>query len=142
MNEVTNSQEPIVINLDEYKSFIEEVLRIIPHAENKTLTVSFVSDEEMRSLNRTYRDRDITTDVLSFPFEAEDFERSENFLGDVVISSDQAARQAAQNGLSIDHEVNQLILHGALHLVGYNHENDQGQMNSLELKLRDKLGIS
>jgi len=58
-----------------------------------------------------------------------------------VISTGQAQKQATENGLSIEAEIKQLILHGVLHLCGYDHETDDGEMNARELELRDKLGI-
>ena len=65
---------------------------------------------------------------------ATEFEKSEGLtLGDVVISVEQAARQAREHGLEFDEEVSQLILHGVLHLCGYDHETDNGEMNALEL---------
>lgn len=82
------------------------------------------------------------TDVLSFPSQAEPFEiENRGQLGEVVISVQRAAAQAKQNGLTFSNEVEQLILHGLLHLCGYDHETDDGEMNRLELKLRKKLGI-
>ena len=72
----------------------------------------------------------------------EEFEKQEGLsLGDVVISVEQASRQAVEHGLGFDVEVSQLILHGLLHLCGYDHERDGGEMNALELRLRRRLGI-
>ena len=68
-------------------------------------------------------------------------EGSLNFLGDIVISAEQAERQANENDLTLENEIKQLILHGLLHLCGYDHEADTGEMNAQELELRDKLGI-
>jgi probable rRNA maturation factor len=65
-----------------------------------------------------------------------------NFLGDIVISLDTAKRNARKEGHSTRNEVRWLILHGLLHLLGYNHESDQGQMTKLELALRSRLGVS
>jgi probable rRNA maturation factor len=65
-----------------------------------------------------------------------------NFLGDIVISVDTAKRNARQEGHSTLNEVRWLILHGLLHLLGYNHESDQGEMTKLELALRRRLGIA
>jgi probable rRNA maturation factor len=80
--------------------------------------------------------------VLSFPAAQDKFEKSEGLnLGDVVISVERAARQAKQNKLSLEREIEQLILHGLLHLCGYDHLTDEGEMNRLELWLRRKLGI-
>ena len=105
-------------------------------------TIAFVSDRVMRDLNRRFRARVGTTDVLSFPAGREEFEdEAAANLGDVVISVEQAVRQAAQHNLSFDRELAQLILHGLLHLCGYDHETDGGQMNRLELSLRRRLGI-
>jgi probable rRNA maturation factor len=96
----------------------------------------------MRELNRLWRHKQGTTDVLSFPAEQDEFEKTEGLrLGDVVISVEQAARQAKENGLTFDQEIAQLILHGLLHLCGYNHSTDSGEMDRLELRLRRKLRI-
>jgi probable rRNA maturation factor len=62
-------------------------------------------------------------------------------MGDIAISIETATKQARQNGLTLDGEIAQLILHGLLHLSGYDHENDNGEMNRLELSLRKRLGI-
>ncbi len=84
----------------------------------------------------------MATDVLSFPAEQADFELSEGrTLGDIVISTDRAAEQAAQHGLEFEEELAQLILHGLLHLHGYDHESDNGEMDALEVQLREKLGL-
>ena len=100
-------------------------------------TIAFVSDKTIRQLNRQFRGIDKATDVLSFPAGDTD----ESNLGDIAISVDTAAAQAKENGLKFDEEVAQLILHGLLHLCGYDHETDDGEMNKLELRLRKKLGI-
>ena len=108
-----------------------------------SFTVAFVRDEAIRSLNHKFREHDRATDVLSFPAFAEraDDSRAENHesLGDVVISTDTALRQAREAGHSFEREVSDLLIHGLLHLCGYDHESDSGEMNRLELKLRRKL---
>jgi len=79
---------------------------------------------------------------LSFPADQDEFEKVEgSTLGDVVISIEQAARQAKENEFTLEQEIAQLILHGMLHLCGYDHGTDNGEMNRLELRLRRKLGI-
>lgn len=108
------------------------------------VTVAFVRDRAIRDLNRKFRQVDRATDVLSFPG-ADDDVLSENdfaqgrFLGDIVISTETATRQAEESGLSIERELNELVIHGVLHLCGYDHATDNGEMNRLELKLRRKL---
>lgn len=95
----------------------------------------------MRELNGFFRDKKTTTDVLSFPYEPDEFDPEKNNLGDIVISVEQAEKQAKENGLTLENEIKQLILHGVLHLCGYDHETDNGEMNKRELELREKLGI-
>ena len=103
---------------------------------DSSLTVAFVRDRRIRELNRDFRGKDRATDVLSFPA-GDGF--GADFLGDIVISTDAAARQAKEAGHSLDREVDELVIHGVLHLCGYDHETDRGEMNRLELKLRRKL---
>ena len=142
MIEVVNRQRKVVLDVGRWRAFAEEALRVVPETEGAGVTVVFVSDRAMRELNRRWRGKRGTTDVLSFPSGQEEWERAEGkTLGDVVVSVEQAARQAAEHGLSFDGEVAQLILHGLLHLCGYDHETDRGQMNALELRLRRRLGI-
>jgi rRNA maturation RNase YbeY len=101
--------------------------------DRSAFVVRFVSDREMRQLNRFYRDKDATTDVLSFPGEAEP---DGHDLGDVVISVPAARRQAEQAGHGVDRELKVLMLHGVLHCLGHDHEVDDGAMERLERRLR------
>lgn len=141
MIEVVNRQRKLHLDCERWRAFTERVLRVAP-TEGAGVTVAFVSDRAMRELNRRWRGKRGTTDVLSFPSEQDAFEKAEGLsLGDVVISVEQAARQASENGLEFGEEMAQLILHGVLHLCGYDHERDEGEMNALELKLRRRLGI-
>ena len=141
MIEVVNRQRKMPIDCERWQAFVEKAWRVIP-ADATSVTVAFVSDRAMRELNRLWRHQQGTTDVLSFPAEQDEFEKSEgSSLGDVVISVEQAARQAKENGLTLDQEIAQLILHGLIHLCGYDHSTDKGEMNRLELRLRKKLGI-
>lgn len=111
--------------------------------EEATLTITFIRDPAMRTLNRDYRKIDKPTDVLSFAYHevADEFVNleSETHLGDVVISVETAERYAAELGLTFDLEIEHLIIHGTLHLAGYDHETDNGEMNRLERKLRKEL---
>lgn len=143
MMEVVNRQRQIPIDCERWQAFATKAARVLPGAASgASATVAFVSDRAMRELNRMWRHKRGTTDVLSFPAEQDEFEKLEGAsLGDVVISVEQAARQAKENGLKLDEEIAQLILHGLLHLCGYDHATDKGEMNRLELRLRKKLGI-
>lgn len=141
MIEVVNRQRRRKINAKQWREFAEDALQKIGKPQ-QSATVVFVGDEAIKKLNREFRGKNSTTDVLSFPSEAETFEvENQDRLGDVVISVQRAAAQARRHGLSFSSEVKQLILHGLLHLCGYDHETDDGEMNRLELQIRRKLGI-
>jgi probable rRNA maturation factor len=141
MVEVVNRQRKLPIDCERWQGFATKAMRVLP-TKAGGVTIGFVSDRAMGELNRIWRHQRGTTDVLSFPAEQDEFEKREGLsLGDVVISIEQAARQARKNKLALDDEIAQLILHGLLHLCGYDHSTDNGQMNALELRLRRKLGI-
>ncbi len=86
----------------------------------------------MRNLNRKFRNKNKTTDVLTFPGEDS---------CEIVISVDQARRQARDEKHSLATEVRYLLLHGILHGLGYDHETDSGAMNELEVEVREKVGL-
>ena len=104
------------------------VADLAPAAES--FVVRFVSDREMRRLNAAYRQRQGTTDVLSFADE------DGSHLGDVVIAVPTARRQAAKRRHGVERELRVLMLHGLLHCLGYDHETDDGSMERLEQRLR------
>jgi len=105
-------------------------------ASGRAFCCMIASDKELRRLNREFRNQDCATDVLSFP--AAD---SGAFLGDIAISFAKANQQAGEHGHSVTQEVEILMLHGLLHLLGMDHENDDGQMAQAERKWREKLGL-
>ena len=145
--EVVNRQRLARIDARRVASLVNTTLGAIGRAE-ANLTVAFVRDRVIRDLNRKFRGDDRVTDVLSFPAEDERGHASEvsifgsgvsAFLGDIVVSTDTALKQADNAGHSFERELNELVIHGVLHLCGYDHETDRGQMNRLELRLRRKL---
>jgi len=141
MIELINRQRARRISAKVWREFAEQALRTI-RTNEQAVSIVFVSDQMIKKLNRQFRGKDFATDVLSFRNHAERFEsQNDRTLGEIVISVDRAAAQAKENGLSFSNEVEQLILHGLLHLCGYDHETDHGEMNRLELKLRKKLRI-
>lgn len=102
------------------------------------VNVLITSSGELRSLNRRFRGKDQPTDVLSFPAPAH---LPLNYAGDLAISVDLAARNGRRLGHSAAEEVKILILHGVLHLAGYDHERDNGAMARKEERLRQHLGL-
>ena len=136
MVEVVNRQRRVPIDTNAWATFATKALAAIGN-ERASATIAFVSDKKIRELNREFRGVDKATDVLSFPAGGP----GERGLGDIAVSVDTAAAQAKENGLKFEKEIEQLILHGLLHLSGFDHETDNGEMNRLELKLRRRLGI-
>ena len=106
-------------------------------ALNGAVTVLLADDVRLKSLNRDFRRKNKPTDVLSFPAG----ENGEGVAGDLAISVETAARQAAEHGHALDDELRILVLHGVLHLAGYDHEVDAGEMRALESELRAKLKL-
>lgn len=143
MVEIINQQRKIKIDVNDFQDFAEKAVNFVNESKGKSLSIAFVSDKRIKELNKIFRDKNYETDVLSFPYEPDqfDFLETENFLGDIVISLETAKKQASENSLTLEIEVKQLILHGILHLCGYDHETDEGEMNEIELNLRIKLKI-
>jgi len=105
------------------------------HAE---VHLVLTGDQKIRELNQQYRNIDCATDVLSFP-DGDELPSGWPLLGEIVISVDAARRQGADLKHGETRELCELALHGTLHLLGYDHERDQGEMNDTELKLRREL---
>ena len=101
------------------------------------VSVLLTSDAEIKRLNKAFRGKNKATDVLSFPAPKE----FEEVAGDLAVSLDTAARQAASQGHSLRDEVRVLLLHGVLHLAGEDHETDAGEMAARELELRKALRL-
>ena len=137
------------------RALAEWLAGVAPARARGEMTVALVSDREICALNRRFRGIAKVTDVLSFP--AGESEKGVGrvflkylgtgkslptpFLGDVVIAVGRAGRQARDAGHSLEHELRLLALHGLLHLLGYNHEHDEGTMARLERRLRRKGGL-
>lgn len=99
-------------------------------------------DTELRRLNRRFRKLDYATDVLSFPADSgKDAPGRGGFLGELAISFETARRQAAEHGHGVDQEIEILMLHGVLHLLGMDHESDGGRMQRAERRWRARLGL-
>lgn len=149
---ITNLQEKVLlpqqweVNLERIAQVCLEQENINPDAE---ISLVFVDDQEIRNLNKTYRDLDVPTDVLSFPM----YERGDDqlvnsdeevlLLGDIVISLETALRQAQEYGHSLEREVAYLMVHGLLHLLGYDHlvEEEKKIMRQREEELLTSVGL-
>jgi len=118
----------------ELRAFLDEVTRRV--TRGRTIVCLVTTDARLRRLNRRFRGKNSATDVLSFPADG-----GNGLAGDLAISLDRAARQAAEHGHSLEQELRILMLHGALHLAGMDHETDGGQMARAETRWRRKLGL-
>lgn len=143
--EVVNRQRLAHIDAGRLAGLADAALSAMGRA-NEHITVVIVRDRAIRTLNRKYRREDRATDVLSFPTsEAQPGDGTANgtdgrrYLGDIAISIETALRQAQAAGHPLQREVDELVLHGVLHLCGYDHATDRGQMDRIEVKLRRKL---
>jgi len=117
------------------EAFARLVVRKAPPADATGLSIVLAGDATVRRLNRDFRGKDATTDVLSFPSGGDDLPDGTRPLGEIVISVAQAARQANAAGHSLARELRILVIHGYLHLLGYDHEVDDGTMMRLQSRL-------
>jgi len=150
-----NQQQSCSLRLSKLRSF-EQLLRRRLRLGRQEFNVCLVDDRAIRRLNHSFRGMARATDVLSFPWAGPSkvgrrqagsrihSARPEfrNFLGDVVISVETARRNALKEGHATSLEIRWLMLHGVLHLLGYDHETDGGEMTALELDVRERLGAA
>lgn len=135
---IVNRQRRVSLDEDDLGTFAARAataLRLSPDS----FTVALVSDRRIAALNRRYRHAPRATDVLSFPLQAGG--KRNGYQGDIVISAETARRNARRLGHGIAEEIKLLILHGLLHLLGYDHESDRGEMSRREHRLRRRLGL-
>jgi len=143
---ILNRQREVRVARPPLESFLRRVKRELGLGRSE-VTVCLVSDAEMARLNATFRKKKGPTDVLSFPQEkqwrvASGEWREQKYLGDIAISPATARRYAKKHKRKLADELRVLVLHGVLHLLGYDHETDRGEMDRLEQKLRKRLGIA
>jgi probable rRNA maturation factor len=118
----------------ELRQFLEELTRTVTRGRSMACVIA--GDAELQRLNKRFRGKNSATDVLSFPSAD-----GNGFAGDMAISADRARAQAAEHRHSIDDELRILMLHGALHLAGMDHETDSGKMARAEARWRKRLGL-
>lgn len=149
-----------MINIDNQQDFLESALLeraarltlensprlnpdLLPDSDDPDITIVLTDDRQLHELNRDYLGVDAPTDVLSFPAFESDPETGSTYLGDILISIPRAAQQAEAAGHPVEAEVQLLIVHGVLHLLGYDHadEDEKAQMWGEQAKVLYKLGL-
>jgi probable rRNA maturation factor len=148
---IVNRQRAVRVALPPLEKFLSRVRGGLG-LENTDVTICLVSDAEIARMNEAYRKKKGPTDVLSFPAVAKRKPvalrgvvrgpKLEAYLGDIAISPATAKRYARKNGRRLPGELRILILHGVLHLLGYDHETDQGEMNRIENRLRKRFELA
>jgi probable rRNA maturation factor len=147
---IENRQKAVRVEMPTLVAFTNRVKLELGLGQER-VAIRLINDREMARLNEFYRDKKGPTDVLSFP--AEERRRPSNLrqrlkkvrdaqLGDIALSPVMAKRNAKRYGRKLTEELQILILHGILHLLGYDHETDRGEMEQVELRLRRRLGIA
>ena len=158
---ILNQQNKAAVDLAGARSFVTKLGSVLGLGK-RDFNICFVDDGGIARLNGQFRGKSYPTDVLSFPWNAASGAQTGSptpswqgkakpngsspsefcdFLGDIVISVESAGRNASAEGLSLQLELNWLILHGLLHLLGMDHETDHGEMAALERDLRKRLGV-
>ncbi|MCU0285517.1 MAG: rRNA maturation RNase YbeY [Acidobacteria bacterium] len=135
----------ITIDDEEFKVeqafYLEKLEKVILELNLQgNIVIKLGSKEESQDLNTRYLQKDYPTDVLSFPFNEEVPEEG-FYIGDIFICYPIAEEQAKENGLSVEEELLTLMVHGILHLAGYDHETDSGEMEKLQNQLIEKIAV-
>ncbi|MGH9775567.1 MAG: rRNA maturation RNase YbeY [Candidatus Acidiferrales bacterium] len=150
---ILNQQRAVRVPLEELERFLERLRRLLG-APAEAVSICLVSDRQIARWNRLYRGKNRATDVLSFPahedgtrsqFGSQRYPRSvasNGYWGDIAIAPAVARKNSRRIGRTLDSELRLLILHGVLHLMGYDHESDRGEMERYEKRLRRKLALT
>ena len=127
------------VNIWQLKKWLNKILKDL-NCEDMELSILLVNDEKIRKLNAKYRKINKSTDVLSFP-QINEGNPQQFLLGDVVVSTDTAWRQAHNHGLAFEEELLLLLIHGTLHLLGYDHERSSQEAQKMKRKTRSLFNI-
>lgn len=146
---ILNRQRRVPISVPALRKFYERAREALGLPRD-SITIEFIGDREMARLNETYRKKRGPTDVLSFPAHgpgengkrASKAGETNGYVGDIAISPETARRNARRFSRTLPEEMRILILHGMIHLAGYDHETDHGEMERLERRLRKRLGVA
>ncbi|MBC8391315.1 MAG: rRNA maturation RNase YbeY [Deltaproteobacteria bacterium] len=132
-----NSQNKIEISIEKIREKAKAVLSALDSPEGE-LSILIVDDSQIGSLNKKYLNREGTTNVIAFPMQEGQFsDVNPQLLGDIVISVETACKEGELSGISMEERLTQLLVHGILHLFGYDHEKTEQEARRMEAKARN-----
>ena len=136
--QIENKQTKIRIDRRKIRGTVLKLLKIMDCA-NKELSISFVDDKTIQQLNKNYLQKDKSTNVLSFSLQEGEYGNiNPDILGDIIISAQTAQRDAEIGDLTLSEEIDFLLIHGLLHLLGFNHENkNKAQTTKMQMKEKE-----
>ncbi len=140
--QIQSNHNKIRINTRKLRPVISKIMKILDCAD-KEISINFVDDAKIKQLNKQYLGRDKATNVLSFSLREDEYgDINPQILGDIVISVETAQKDAAYGNLTVDQEIDFLIIHGLLHLLGYDHENTtKKETNKMRKKEKELFNI-
>ena len=138
---IVNRQRRVPVALPPLRQFYESARRELGFAP-ESVGIQLISDSQMARLNEKFRHKSGPTDVLSFPANGARPAPGAPYVGDIAISPETARRNARRFSRTLPEEMRILILHGMIHLAGFDHETDHGEMERLERRLRKRLGVA
>lgn len=134
---IENRQKKAKLDIRRIQRMIHKLMLLLKCTDYE-LSIVFVDNEQIRELNRQYLERDLPTNVLSFPLAQGEYGTiNPGILGDIVISVERAGQDAATGGLSLDDEIDFLMIHGLLHLLGYDHEDGSTEEEAAKMRKKE-----
>jgi len=134
---ITNRQTIVRLDIPSLRRSIRRILKLLGRDQDE-ISILLVEDREIRDINRTYLKRDRATNVIAFPMQEGPFRNLHpQVLGDVVLSVETASRDAKKEGMDLEDEILFLLIHGILHLLGYDHEGSRAQSLRMRAKERE-----
>jgi probable rRNA maturation factor len=134
---IQNQQSKVEIDLSRTRQVLQTILELL-EIEDKEVSILFVDDEGIRKINRDYLGRDKPTNVISFSMSEGEFgDVNPSILGDIIISTETAKRDAESHNIPFDDEIDFLLIHGLLHLLGYDHETTDSDAELMKEKEKE-----
>ncbi|HDQ02975.1 MAG TPA: rRNA maturation RNase YbeY [Deltaproteobacteria bacterium] len=135
--QIKNNQNKISINVRKIRASLQNIMRALDCLDVE-LSISLVDDEQIKNINKQYLGKNKPTNVLSFSMRENEYgDINPHILGDIVISAETAQKDALKGGLTLAQEIDYLLIHGLLHLLGYDHE-EAGKDEAIKMRRKEK----